>query len=181
MKTFAATLTLCSLLAITGWAENSSSNKFLETVEMGELSEVKKELTKNPKILETRNSDNHTALSVAAESGLDDIALFLIEKGAKTDGTFGKNDEALSFLSVRGNNVRLLEKLVAKNASVLKEKNKDGDSLLLAAVRVGSPEMVKFLIKKGLSADEKNSSGETANGLAKKLGYSSIQKALGNK
>ncbi len=178
MRTFCSVIILSSLLSSASFAKGLSNEKFFALIETAELSEIKSEVSKNPKLVSAKNTNNQTALTIAAESGLDQIALYLMEKGAETEGSFGASQEPLSFFAVRGNSVVLLEKLLEKNPKILNEKNKAGESLLFEAVRTGSPAMTRLLAKKGLSANEKNSAGTTAKDLAKKMNYSSILKLL---
>lgn len=181
MKLTPALLLALSLFASSAFGIEAGTQSFLETVELGEIAPVKASLKKNPSLLNAKNADNQTALSVATENGLDDIALFLMSQGASSEGTFGKDNETLAFLAIRGNSEGTLEKLISKKSKVLTEKNAAGDSLLIAAVRTGTTGIVRLLKKKGLSKTEKNTAGETAESLANSLGYKSIQKILAEK
>jgi hypothetical protein len=147
--------------------------------------------------------DFESAIQAAAHTGSRDMALFLIERGARLDLFAGAMLGRLSLvktavetypttLEVRGaHGIPLIshailgevpargvfDYLLARGVDV-NARSKNGSTPLMAAVGSGQGEIVRLLLSKGADANAKASGGGTALGLSLKRGDSAITQAL---
>ena len=147
--------------------------------------------------------DFESAIQAAAHTGSRDMALFLIERGARLDlfasamlGQLALVKTAVdtfpATLQVRGaHGIPLISHailgeqparpvfdfLVAKGVDV-NAQSKNGATPLMAAVRSGQGELVRVLLSKGADANLKSANGGTALALSLKRGDAAIIQAL---
>ena len=120
-----------------------------------------------------------SVLSLAVDLNETDLILYLKSQGAR----YGKNLEKQLVEVIWDKEVSqsvCLEKmkyLIYLGANVNK-RNKDGDTVLMEAVKRGNAEIVKFLIENGANVNQKNKEGETALMVASEKGKADIVKLL---
>jgi hypothetical protein len=164
-------------------------------------------LEREPSLLQSSRDwgagDFESAIQAAAHTGSRDMALFLIERGARLDLFAGAMLGQLTLvktaletfpaaLEVRGaHGIPLishailgeqparpvLDYLLVKGVDV-NARSKNGSTPLMAAVGSGQGEIVRLLLSKGADANAKASGGGTALGLSLKRGDAAITRAL---
>ena len=134
-----------------------------------------------------RGSDGSTPLIAAADRGNNEIVEALLSAGADVNAQDGKGNTALIVLldaskdrrkrNVEDYLVLMTTLLRAKNVNV-NLANKNGETALMRAVRLGNVEPAKLLLSAGANANAPDKIGDTAYILAYKKGYTEIEKQL---
>ena len=109
------------------------------------------------------NVDNHTPLFIAAEEGNYEVAELLIEADANLDiqSTFDMwtGYTALT-IAIKNKHLKIAIKLIKAGADV-RIKDQFGWSLINRAAAIGSTEVTKLLLEKGLDVNARTDSGHT--------------------
>ena len=124
------------------------------------LTEATTALLKNSHDPDSKDSNNRTPLSWAAERGHEAVVKLLLEKGAEletNDKGYGRT--ALSWAAENGHEA-VVELLLEKSAK-LETKSHDGRTALSWAAEKGHEAVVKLLLEKGAELEIKNSYGQT--------------------
>jgi ankyrin repeat protein len=113
-------VTLVILVAMTGCGP--SSKEILSAVESGDLAKVKELVEANPKLVHVTGNSKLAPLDWAVGKGHEDIALYLIEKGADVNHKSLTRETALDLAKRKrlSNMVKLLEEHGAKTFDQLK-------------------------------------------------------------
>lgn len=119
--------------------------------------------------LELKNETGDTALAMAIGNEQDQIAVTLINAGAKTDVLGGENKNNLVFMAASVNATKTLEILTKKAPDQINAKNKKGDTALHEAARFGSEKTLEILLGAGAKKDLTNNEGKTALDIAKSI------------
>jgi ankyrin repeat protein len=136
--------------------------------EFGDLESVKKFVEKDPKIVrKTDGNVGYTMLHKAAWGNQPEVIRYLVGNGAKVDELTADGDYSPLFLAAQSDNShavksgRLLIELGAEPTFRMGEKA-SGSSVLDEAAMCGHAELVKLLLKKGISpfTSAKNSYGD---------------------
>jgi len=131
----------------------------MKAVANGQKKAVDYILTQSPN-LELKNENNDTALAMALGNDQDQIAVNLINAGAKTDILGGENKNTMTFIAASTNATKTLELLTKKTPEQINAKNKNGDTPLHEAARYGSEKTLQILLKAGAAKDAKNNEGK---------------------
>ncbi len=139
----------------------SQDSRLIQAVNKGSLQEVT-QLAKSKKELNGKDADGYDALFYAVS--LNDLAKTkaLLKAGAQTQNLYSNKKESLLFEAARLGSQDILEVLLKKNPKLLKIQNTDHETALFEAVRSDQSKVVQYLVQKGLSLQEKNKSGKTA-------------------
>ncbi len=122
-----------------------------------EVYEYLKSLGLNPNVV---TKDGSTPLHRIAFTKVDKgIFNFFLNAGANVDQKDA--DGNTPFLNASSRNSLEIVMLMANNSKQLKTINQKGQSALMLAVANNDPEVVEFLLKKGLEAQTKDASGNT--------------------
>jgi len=164
-------------------------------------------LTREPGLIQSSwdwgSGDWESAMQAAAHTGSRDMALFLIDRGARVDlfaatmlGELGLLKTSIETFSgaihVRGaHGIPLLSHAVAGETPARKivdfllargvdvnARHNNGMTALMIAVQTGQRETVQLLLGKGADAKVKASNGNTALALSLKRGDTAITQAL---
>lgn len=123
--------------------------------------------------------DARTYIFWAASKGNVEIVNYLISKGAKVNVEDTHDMTPIRFAAAAGqNNAKLYDALIAAGSDV-KQKNKDGASLLLIGI-AGDKDLAltNYLISKGLSLKDVDAGGNTAFNYAARSGNIPLMKTL---
>jgi ankyrin repeat protein len=123
------------------------------------------------------NDDGETPLHLVAGSGNLDVLNALVAKGAKVTRTKIDYTPLHYCLSTHDKNVALWDRLLELGCG-LEDKNKWGDTALLAAVSSHNPTAVKYLLAKGANRDVVDANGRTPLDSAVEYKNEKIQKLL---
>lgn len=116
--------------------------------------------------------DGRTYIFWAAYTDNLELMTYLVSKGAKMDIIDDHGYSVLNFAAVTGQqNPQLYDFMFAKGAQAKLEKDRDGaNALLLLIPHLKDPEMLHYLVNKGLDLNSKDSDGNGAFNYAAKSG-----------
>jgi ankyrin repeat protein len=134
---------------------------FFEASMIGNLSEVKEAIKKDPSIVNSFSSDGFTALHLAAFFGQAEVMQYLIEKGANVNSVARNVMKVMPLHSAAAqSNVRIVELLLDQGALV-NAQQEGGFTALHAAAQSGNLEMARLLLKHGADPNAKTDKGQT--------------------
>jgi ankyrin repeat protein len=149
---------LTSLLAsLTLFA--SEDSRLIKAVHDGSLKQVVR-LALNKRELNWKDSAGQDALFYAVSLNDIEKARALLKAGAVTSNLYTAKKETLLFEATRLGSPEMLKMLLQKDPQLLKVKNSDGETALFTAVREDQSRVASYLIKKGLSKDQRNNAGQ---------------------
>ena len=134
----------------------------------GNIAQVKKILTKNPELVNKKDSSQCTPLHWAAFMGYYKTAKLLIENGADLKAKDKLNSTPLHIAVIKRHQ-RLARLLVDSGAPINAKGYEDLTALHLAAYR-GLRPLIKYLVSKGADLNAKESRGWTPLKVAEKFG-----------
>jgi ankyrin repeat protein len=157
-------LALLILLMVIGSLREARMHKgvpdFIDAAATGDYVRLKAMVSKDPKLICTRDECGETALMRVARNGDRSIADFLISKGANVDEKSKAGETALMF-AVMSDEVPMAQFLISKGSDV-NARNDFGETVLMRAAISAKKEMVELLIEKGAEINAKDESGRTA-------------------
>jgi len=121
----------------------------------GDIKAVIALLKEEPGRLNQQDNNGKTALHHACSHNKDDVAKYLIEKGADLNIKDQDNTTPLHIASAYGN-LELVKILIKKGAKSIDEGASWGNHPLHLACQWGHPEVVKFLLDKGADIEARN-------------------------
>jgi ankyrin repeat protein len=127
------------------------------SVKTGNLGEVKEFLSKDPALLNQKNTEFLTPLNLAAEQGQTELAAFLLEQGADPLVGDRENSQPIHLAAISGS-ISIVDMLLAKGVKVDSRDLNLMTPLMFAASR-GQLEMTAHLLEKGADAKAGNISG----------------------
>jgi uncharacterized protein len=153
---------------------------FHEHCALGNILDVKNNLTRQPELINKFSPDGFQALGLAAFFGQSEVAEYLIQEGAELN-TPSKNPMAVRPIhsSVAAQHMRISELLLEAGAEV-DCYQKDGYTPLHEAAGNGQLEMVQLLLCFGAKKDVHLTDGRTPLDLAREKGYGEVVALLGN-
>jgi len=122
-------------------------------IKQNNIDQIKKLLKNNILDINERDISGATLLVKAIELGNNDIATFLVLKGA--DVNVGYQGQTLLHRAIKSGNLKIL-KILIKNGANIEAKNFRGMTPLTYAAFIGRPEMLKLLIKHGAKVNVVN-------------------------
>ncbi len=149
------------------------NEQLLQAVESGDLEQVKRVITGGA-IVNARTRSGLTALSLAVILGHDEIALYLIERGASLDARDRSGDRQqmypgnspVHYAAIYGR-TRVLQAMLDRGVPVdLRDRN--GRTLLMMASENGHRDTVKLLLERGADPTTRSALGETVLDCAKR-------------
>ncbi|MFQ3609869.1 MAG: ankyrin repeat domain-containing protein [Fimbriimonadales bacterium] len=149
------------------------NEQLLQAVESGDLEQVKRVITGGA-IVNARTRSGLTALSLAIVRGHEDIALYLIERGASLDARDRSGDRQqmypgnspVHYAAIYGR-TRVLQAMLDRGVPVdLRDRN--GRTLLMMASENGHRATVALLLERGADPNARSALGETVLDCAKR-------------
>jgi len=113
----------------------------------GNLDQVKALLEGNPDLLNAKDSEGKTALHQAVYNGQEDVAEYLIDRGADLNARSNQNSVPLNGAAFYGHNNAV--KLLIDRGADINAANNAGYTPLLSGTAAGHFEIVKMLIAAG--------------------------------
>lgn len=128
------------------------------------------------RVLSEEKMDAYTPLSRAVGAGHDEIARYLVAKGARIEGRTNMAESILVCVVKRGNDE--LAQLFLDHKAAADAPNADGQTALMVAADAGDLKMTRLLLERGASAQRFDSGGCGALHYAAQAGHMEIVKAL---
>ena len=126
-------------------------------IDQDNLHGIKVLLKHEPGTVKQKDEEGRTPLLRAVIAEADDIAKYLVSKGASlTDRT--KKGETPLLLAARKGNLDLARVFVSKDADVKASEKEKGESVLHCAAESGNADLVKLLLSKGADPNGKRKS-----------------------
>jgi ankyrin repeat protein len=143
--------------------ESVSEQEFVDFLEVcfdKNIKKIKDSLTKNPKLLNARNSLGETILHVLVINNNIDIVKYLHKLGANLNTTdLCSCSSPLSDAASVGN--EKIVKFLLQNGASVRETYEMGNSILHEAIKSGDLKIIKILIDYGADIFKKNNFNET--------------------
>lgn len=155
-----------------------SEMDFFEACAANKFEEVAHHIYKNPNIVSEYYDNGYTGLGLAAHFGNDEIARYLVLKGADVNLP---SDNAFRVLpihsAVAGNFTNLAKMLIANHAHV-NVPQYTGITPLHSAAQNGNIELIIPLLEHGASVDARTEGGKRPADLARDNGFMEIAEIL---
>jgi ankyrin repeat protein len=120
--------------------------------------------------------EGYTPLSRAVSANHDEIASYLVAKGARIEGRTNMADSVLVCVVKRQKDE--LARLFLDRKAVVDAPDADGRTALMVAAGLGNLDMTRLLLSHGASHQQRDPSGQTALHYAAQGGHPEIAKAL---
>lgn len=135
------------------------NNSVFDVARKGSLKQIKKIYKKNPKAILSLNENGFSPLILATYKNNNEVAKFIIEKGAKID-EISEMGTPLMAAVVKGN-LEIVKILINKKANLNLSDSK-GNTALIYAVKFQNLEIVKLLLDTNVDKTKIDSQGKTA-------------------
>jgi ankyrin repeat protein len=135
-------------------------DRFVAAAAAGHIGALPELVKRDPGIVNSKDSNDWTALMKAAVKGHKYTLSFLLGLGASVDEKDGEGMTALMYAAMRGH-TRIAELLIEAGASVM-NTSRSGMTPLLLAVSFGHQETAELLLDHGSDIRGKSASGMTA-------------------
>lgn len=152
------------------------SDEIHDAAQEGNIETVKMLVAENRELVNVPDEFGQTPLHLAAASGQEEIAEFLITQDADVNALNTVNQSVLLYAAYTGN-AEIAEKLIA-NGAILNDQDAFGRAPLHYAARQHNYEALILLIEKGAELDIKDNIGETPLHFAVRWGYDDIAELL---
>jgi uncharacterized protein len=150
-------LILSFLLSFSIFAQEK--NSVFDVARKGTLKEIKKIYKKDPKAIVALNENGFSPLILATYKNNNEVAKFLIEKGAKIDEVSEMGTPLMAAV-VKGN-LEIVKFLIEKKANINLSDSK-GNTALIYAVQFQNLEIVKLLLQNNVDKTKIDKQGKTA-------------------
>jgi ankyrin repeat protein len=129
----------------------------------GDVEKARALLAANPTLLEEKNYQTYTPLSLAAWHEHLQVVKFLLEKGAAIDATSENGWTPLTLaISEQGEERFEVVRLLLDKGAAINAKNGQGNTPLLMVANGADLDMVRLLLEKGADVDAKDTRGKTS-------------------
>lgn len=135
-----------------------SSNIF-EAARNGEVQVIKNILKENPEVVNTKNKEGFSALTLACYRGNTEVVKLLLKK--KADVNISSSMGSPLMAATYKGHLEIVKLLLSKNVNV-DEVDQNGTTSLMFATMFKNIELVKLLISKKADKTIKDKSGKTA-------------------
>ncbi|MFK7834175.1 MAG: ankyrin repeat domain-containing protein [Winogradskyella sp.] len=151
---------------------------FFATIQSGNVTNLKSQLSHNPDIVNVKDSRGFTPLIFATYFDKEDISKLLVDHNAEIDARDASGNTALIGVCFKGN-VSIANHLIAHGAD-LNAKNTKGVTPLIFATLYNKLEIVALLLEKGADSTITDKDEKSATDYAKEKGFVEILELLRN-
>lgn len=170
---------LVLLIVVAVFVPPLKADEIHKAVIKGDLEAVKALLAKEPGVIDTQDGRGRTALLEAVVSGKDEIAMFLISRGA--DVNPGDEHGVNPILMAAYQGKEELVKLLIKEGAAVNAATRSGFNSLHGAAMQGHAAVVRMLIVFGGKVNALTEDGRTPLAIAAEGGYAEAVTALAEK
>jgi ankyrin repeat protein len=156
----------------------SQEKSIFDIARNGSLAELKILVKQNPDIINRKNKEGYTPLTLSCYSGNNEVAKYLIENVKNINAKSGYGTPLMA--AVVKNNTELTTLLIKKGVYI-NATDPNGTTALHYAVMFGLEEITKLLVTAKAKIDLKDNRGNSAIDYAKIKGNSNIIQLLNNK
>jgi ankyrin repeat protein len=149
-----------------------------EAAAAGKFDVVAHEIFKNPKNINDYSSDGFTALGLAAYFGREEIARYLVLKGADVNLPSENGYNVYPLHSAVAENYVAISRMLIENDAKVNVAQMSGVTPLHSAAQNGSVEIIILLLEKGALVNVRMEGGKLPSDLAKEKGYTEIAEIL---
>ena len=149
-----------------------------EAAATDQFNEVAHQIFKNPQSINDFSNDGFTALGLACYFGNEEIARYLVLKGADVNLSSQNGFNVYPIHSaIAGNHISIAKMLIDKNANV-NVSQQSGVTPLHSAAQNGNVDIIILLLEKGANVNVRMEGGKLPADLAKEKGYTEIAEIL---
>jgi uncharacterized protein len=158
--------------------EFSDEINLFEAAASGKFDLVAHEIFKNPTSINDYSSDGFTALGIACFFGHEEVARYLILKGADVNLPSENGYQVYPIHSAVAGNFVSISKMLIENGANVNVVQTLGVTPLHSAAQNGSIEIIIYLLEKGANVEARMEGGKLPTDLAKERGFEEIAEIL---
>lgn len=150
-----------------------------EAAAAGKFDVVAHEVFKFPEKINDYSEDGFTALGLAAYFGREEVARYLVLKGADVNLPSDNGFRVFPLHSAVAGNHTVIARMLVENNAMVNVAQKSGVTPLHSAAQNGNIEIIILLLEKGAAVEARMEGGKLAADLAKEKGFNEIAEILG--
>ena len=154
------------------------SLNLFEAAASGKFDEVAHQIFKNPQSINDFSDDGFTALGLACYFGNEEVARYLVLKGADVNLSSQNGFNVYPIHSSAAGNHMNITKMLMENKADVNVIQQSGVTPLHSAAQNGNVEMIILLLEKGANVNVRMEGGKLPADLAKEKGYLEIAEIL---
>ncbi len=151
---------------------------FFEAASVGKFDEVAHQIYQNPDGINKYSEDGFTALGLACYFGKEEVARYLVLKGADINLPSQNGFNVFPLHSAVAGNFSGISKMLIENGAEVNVIQNSGLTPLHSAAQNGNIELIILLLEKGAKVNIRMEGGKLASDLAKEKGYTEIAEIL---
>ncbi len=152
-----------------------------EAAAAGKFDVVAYEIFKSPEKINDFSSDGFTALGLAAYFGKEEVARYLVLKGANVNLPSNNGFNVYPLHSAIAENHISISKMIIENNADVNVTQMSGVTPLHSAAKNGSIEIIILLLEKGALVNVRMEGGKLPSDLAKEKGFESFTRSHDSK
>ena len=158
--------------------EFSKELSLFEAASVGKFDEVAHQVYQNPDDINKFSDDGFTALGLACYFGKEEVARYLVLKGAEVNLPSQNGFNVFPLHSAVAGNFIGISKMLIENGAEVNVVQQSGLTPLHSAAQNGNIELIILLLEKGANVDIRMEGGKLAADLAEEKGYHEIAEIL---
>ena len=151
---------------------------FFEAVAVGKFDEVAHQIYQKPDRVNDYSEDGFTALGLACYFGKEEVARYLVLKGAAINLPSQNGFNVFPLHSAVASNFVNISKMLIENGATVNVVQLSGLTPLHSAAQNGNIELIILLLQKGADVAVRMEGGKLAADLANEKGYAEIAEIL---
>ncbi|QEK50667.1 ankyrin repeat domain-containing protein [Pedobacter aquae] len=158
--------------------EFSEDISFFEACSADKFDTVAHKIFQNPHVVNDFSEDGFTALGLACYFGNEEIARYLVLKGADVNLPANNPFKVFPLHSATAGNFTNICRMLIENGAAVNVVQQSGITPLHSAAQNGNIELIIMLLEKGAIVDVRMEGGKLPADLAKEKGFSEIAEIL---
>ncbi|RZL19998.1 MAG: hypothetical protein EOO96_25515, partial [Pedobacter sp.] len=151
---------------------------FFEACAADKFDIVAHKIFQNPALIQQFSNDGFSALGLACYFGNDEIARYLVLKGAEVNKPSNNNFKVFPIHSAAAGNFTNITRMLLENNANTNVTQQSGITPLHSAAQNGNIEMIIMLLEKGANVNVRMEGGKLPSDLAKEKGFFEIADIL---